>query len=294
MMTAGLWRLGKTAATKNTRFCYVIPIVASILVWVNSAGADVTVFTNKPQWQSTVGAYTTLTFVEYPVFTIITNQYHDQGIDFTDGNDHVITSSSYSDNHGLRSFDGFGNLGTIHMSFSQPRYSLGFDFIGGLRIELYSQGEPIFTSGPYNAGFTPFVGLVSTIPFDSAVVWDYADAVVAIDNIHFGPPVPPISGACCLDNGTCQNGMIQVECLYQGGLYQGDDSSCGNLKCPVPCPADVTNDQMVGIDDLLAVINGWGGCPSSPTPCPPDIDHNHFVNIDDLLAVITAWGPCPQ
>jgi hypothetical protein len=50
----------------------------------------------------------------------------------------------------------------------------------------------------------------------------------------------------------------------------------------------------VNIDDLLAVINHWGSCPScqadvAPTPC-----HNGVVDIDDLLQVINAWGdPCP-
>ena len=42
------------------------------------------------------------------------------------------------------------------------------------------------------------------------------------------------------------------------------------------CP-DITGDGHVGVDDLLAVIAGWG----------------NPYNVDDLLLVIQGWGPCP-
>jgi hypothetical protein len=54
-----------------------------------------------------------------------------------------------------------------------------------------------------------------------------------------------------------------------------------------PCPADVTDSSGVDIDDLLAVINGWGASAG-----PADVTGNCVVDIDDLLAVINAWGPC--
>ena len=64
------------------------------------------------------------------------------------------------------------------------------------------------------------------------------------------------------------------------------------VKAP-PCPANINGDGAVNIDDLLAVINAWGGCPQV---CPADIappGGNGVVNVDDLLAVINAWGACP-
>jgi hypothetical protein len=54
---------------------------------------------------------------------------------------------------------------------------------------------------------------------------------------------------------------------------------------PPSCPADVTGNGMVDIDDLLAVINGWGGGAG-----PADVTGNGVVDIDDLLAVINSWG----
>jgi hypothetical protein len=67
----------------------------------------------------------------------------------------------------------------------------------------------------------------------------------------------------------------------------------GLLPTPPTCPPDIDKNDIVNIDDLLFVINGWGRCPPDPQCCPPDIDENNVVNIDDLLFVINGWGPCP-
>jgi sugar lactone lactonase YvrE len=64
-----------------------------------------------------------------------------------------------------------------------------------------------------------------------------------------------------------------------------------------PCLGDIapalTGDGFVNVQDLLAVISGWGACAS---PCPPncaaDVNHDCAVNVQDLLAVINNWGPC--
>jgi hypothetical protein len=73
-----------------------------------------------------------------------------------------------------------------------------------------------------------------------------------------------------------------------GGFWPG----AGSVSVPT-CPPDIVpsggGDGLVNIDDLLAVISGWGSCP--PT-CPADITNDNVVNIDDLLAVITNWGTC--
>jgi hypothetical protein len=63
-----------------------------------------------------------------------------------------------------------------------------------------------------------------------------------------------------------------------------------------PCPADIAppgGNHVVNVDDLLAVITGWGPCPN-PLDCPADVGvGDDEVNVDDLLAVITSWGACP-
>jgi hypothetical protein len=66
------------------------------------------------------------------------------------------------------------------------------------------------------------------------------------------------------------------------------------------CPADFTSgggggsDGLVGIDDFLGVLSGWG-CMSA---CTADVNGptgvpDGLVGIDDFLKVLANWGPCP-
>jgi hypothetical protein len=59
------------------------------------------------------------------------------------------------------------------------------------------------------------------------------------------------------------------------------------------CLADVNHDNQVNVDDLVAVILGWGACPAPPALCEADINADGLVNVDDLIAVILGWGECP-
>ncbi|MCH2134503.1 MAG: dockerin type I domain-containing protein [Phycisphaerales bacterium] len=56
-----------------------------------------------------------------------------------------------------------------------------------------------------------------------------------------------------------------------------------------PCQGDSDGDGVVGVLDLLAVIDEWG-CTRN---CSADFDGNGDVNIIDLLIVIQYWGVCP-
>jgi hypothetical protein len=52
------------------------------------------------------------------------------------------------------------------------------------------------------------------------------------------------------------------------------------------CPTDITGDGVTNVDDLLAVINGWG------QSGPSDVNLDGTTNVDDLLEVINGWGQC--
>jgi hypothetical protein len=54
------------------------------------------------------------------------------------------------------------------------------------------------------------------------------------------------------------------------------------------CPADINGDNMVGIADLLAIIDAWGACGG----CSADLNDDSVVNVSDLLLLINVWGPC--
>jgi len=55
------------------------------------------------------------------------------------------------------------------------------------------------------------------------------------------------------------------------------------------CPADINDDGVIDVLDLLAILNAWGDCPG----CPEDITGDGVVDVLDLLEVLAAWGPCP-
>jgi hypothetical protein len=48
---------------------------------------------------------------------------------------------------------------------------------------------------------------------------------------------------------------------------------------------------IVGIDDLLTVINGWGTM-GQPWGHAGDTNGDGLVNVDDILIIVNYWGPC--
>jgi hypothetical protein len=66
-------------------------------------------------------------------------------------------------------------------------------------------------------------------------------------------------------------------------------TSLNELDLGVPCPGDIDDDGIVGVEDLLAVIAGWGS--SDPDA---DLNNDGTVNVEDLLVLIGAWGACPS
>ncbi len=46
----------------------------------------------------------------------------------------------------------------------------------------------------------------------------------------------PVTGACCLPNGTCEI-RTSSNCASGGGTYRGDNSTCANANCPQPTQA---------------------------------------------------------
>ena len=54
-----------------------------------------------------------------------------------------------------------------------------------------------------------------------------------------------------------------------------------------PCVADITNDEVVNVSDLLVVIDQWGQSKSKA-----DISGDGIVDVTDLLDVVGNWGEC--
>jgi len=53
------------------------------------------------------------------------------------------------------------------------------------------------------------------------------------------------------------------------------------------CPADLDEDGLVDLEDLVALLDAWGN-----EGGPEDLDGSGTVDFGDLLIVLDSWGPC--
>jgi hypothetical protein len=88
----------------------------------------------------------------------------------------------------------------------------------------------------------------------------------------------------------------QLSGVNNGQVYA--DIFLAQASIGVPCVADIApcaGDGVVGVADLLAILNQWGSC-DPVGPCTGDIappGGDELVSVADLLAVIIGWGKCP-
>jgi subtilisin family serine protease len=68
-----------------------------------------------------------------------------------------------------------------------------------------------------------------------------------------------------------------------------DDVRISALFCEEPaCPADVTGDGSVNVQDLVEVVLNPGPCAG----CPADVNGDGVVDVQDLVLVVLGWGDC--
>jgi len=99
----------------------------------------------------------------------------------------------------------------------------------------------------------------------------------------------PSTGACCVGtSGTCIT-IPESNCNAGGGTWLGDNVDCADGGCdPNNCPSDVNGDGVVGVSDLLSLIDDWGPC----ADCASDVNDDGVVDVTDILEVVGGWGPC--
>ncbi len=102
------------------------------------------------------------------------------------------------------------------------------------------------------------------------------------------------SGACLPPTASSVN--VNVDCgvdyfIRIGGGYGNGVLTIsfvtGGPACPMPCPADLNGDGMVGSPDLGILLGAWGGTG------PANLDGTGTVGSADLGILLGAWGPCP-
>ena len=106
-------------------------------------------------------------------------------------------------------------------------------------------------------------------------------------------------------NPTAQTaGLIQGTTTISLFKFVGAVNLEYEFDCANACPADVTpafgpehfGNGEVNIDDLIAVLNGFGSANDRLDMSPVNTDctlGDGAVNVDDIITVINAFGPCP-
>jgi hypothetical protein len=122
-----------------------------------------------------------------------------------------------------------------------------------------------------------------------------AAALTAGGDMEWMPSVQSIGTAVSekTDLAATATGGQLVACwsgtrLADGQIYAQNVHGDGTLGPGDDCLADLTGDDLVGVDDLLAIIATWGPC----LACPEDLDGDSQVGVNDLLIVLEQWGPC--
>ncbi|UCG15166.1 MAG: hypothetical protein JSV19_07690, partial [Phycisphaerales bacterium] len=85
---------------------------------------------------------------------------------------------------------------------------------------------------------------------------------MAIDDIAVMESGGPVPGACCFDDGTCQE-LSSGDCAAAGGNFLGAFTTCTPNPCPQPC-TDNCEDTFPYVEDF----DSWSTCSTScGSPC---------------------------
>ena len=117
----------------------------------------------------------------------------------------------------------------------------------------------------------------------------------------------------CNADAECDDGNAQTEdlclidhaCGYlpmcQAALDCDDGNACTTEVCVAgghclyypavcdPCPADLTNDQIVDMNDLARLLGDWE---ETGPGRPEDLNHDDVIDANDLGIMLGAWGSC--
>ena len=97
------------------------------------------------------------------------------------------------------------------------------------------------------------------------------------------------TGACCFVDGSCTNALTAMECLMATGVYQGDDSTCDQVSCPLPEPTGaccLTNGRcFVDTEGMCILSNGF--YLGDDTICD-DVDCSPYIV--NPIPTIGQWG----
>jgi hypothetical protein len=181
-----------------------------------------------------------------------------------------------------------------------PNRSIFFDFSGAAYVFDASTGEQLHFIFPADGHDRDHFGASIAIDNDvmaiganedddsawaagSAYLFDAVsgtqiDKLLASDGAQFDE----LGSSIAIENNTVVVGAIGVD---NNGNDSGATYVFGENNNADDCPADFDGSGIVDVQDLLTLIDGWGG-PDS------DLNDDSTTDVIDLLIVIEAWGPC--
>jgi hypothetical protein len=214
---------------------------------------------------------------------------------FTGANEPMFYECSISENTAQSTSD-YGGGGGIYYASSSEFYSPPLSLIH-CEIDLnesQSRGGGILCRGFLNTnlenseftnntavfggGISIYGSLLATIT-DCKIQYNSATDG---GGLHHQPAdgIPQWDEPVLASNLFCSNTTNQISGEY--------DDNGDNVIAEDCCPADITGDTVVDVNDLLAVIDQWGS-----TDSPADIYADGIVDVNDLLMVVGNWGGCP-
>jgi V8-like Glu-specific endopeptidase len=97
------------------------------------------------------------------------------------------------------------------------------------------------------------------------------------------------NGGCGSSSGSANSGCA----INVAGLQEALSNPQGVcIPSPKLCAGDVVRNQVVDIDDLLAVVGQFGGPGGVPADAAP-LGGDGLIDVADILQVINDWGDCP-
>lgn len=157
---------------------------------------------NADQWFGNAGAYSTITFTEFPYGTLVADQYSSLGIHFVEPQGNWIYST------GSFAQDGWGLQGenSIDMRFDTPMRGLAVYYPGIVKAQFFSGDQLVYSwTQNFGGGSNKFAGFFGDVAFDRVVFKNaqnpppWGDVYpVYFDNLYFTTVPAPGAAASLL------------------------------------------------------------------------------------------------
>jgi hypothetical protein len=155
---------------------------------VCSTDAAVQEFTERAAWESAAGAYSTIDFTGYPLWTELTTQYtKSHGVTFTQPA-FIFNSVGYLN-------DEWGAIAYLQtrIAFDIPRCAVAIDGTSFQSFRLFRNGQLMYNSQLFGPHLGYFGGLVSEFSFDEVEIYTEGppfETHVVMDDLLIGQPIP--------------------------------------------------------------------------------------------------------